>query len=158
MRINLFAAVQEDEDNSIFSKLMMGLMLGMAIGWVLLRYRRQEVENGQWERKSTTSDGEIEITEAVLAEEEAEEENSEQASKAQPSSSEAPVAKKTSSDKLEAIKGIGPVFARRLNAAGINTYQQLVDTPPEKIRAIVDAKPWQAVEPEEWVAQARELT
>lgn len=40
-------------------------------------------------------------------------------------------------DQLEAIHGIGPTYARRLNEAGIFTYQDLADTPEDQLAQIV---------------------
>ncbi|NJM06594.1 hypothetical protein HC891_11005 [Candidatus Gracilibacteria bacterium] len=44
---------------------------------------------------------------------------------------------------------------RRLNAAGIFTFEQLIQTSPERLRAIVAAESWQDVDPESWIIQAR---
>lgn len=151
-----FTATKDEEENSILRKLVMGLMLGAAIGWVLLRYRRQEAVNGSWTTHPGEGDGgEIEITDAVLAESEPDEPELEMPDDAPTGSKLKGSAK---GDKLEAIKGIGPVFARRLKAAGIQTFQDLAETPPEKLREIVSAQPWQAVEADEWIAQARALS
>lgn len=61
-------------------------------------------------------------------------------------------------DKLEDIKGIGPVFARRLNEAGIYTFADLANLTPAQIRDIVAADERTfAIEPEDWIRQAREL-
>lgn len=155
MKTILFAAAQEEE-RSVVRKLMMGLMLGAAIGWVLLRYRRHNGLEEPWETQPGGEEQEIEITGAVLAEEEAEE-ALESLAVDQPAASE-PTAEPARRDRLEAIKGIGPVFAKRLQAAGITSYQQLAGTSPDRIREIVSAQPWQAVEAEEWIAQAREMS
>ncbi len=40
-------------------------------------------------------------------------------------------------DNFEAIKGIGPVFARRLREAGINTFEQLSQLTPERLGDIL---------------------
>ena len=60
-------------------------------------------------------------------------------------------------DKLQRIKGIGPVFAQRLNEAGVYTFAQLAATPPDTIVEAVQAQEWQAVDPASWIAAAREL-
>lgn len=60
-------------------------------------------------------------------------------------------------DDLTVIKGIGPVFARRLAEAGITTFEQLAQTTPDQLLEIVQAADWQAVDPAAWIAHAREL-
>ena len=61
-------------------------------------------------------------------------------------------------DDLTQIKGIGPVFARRLNDAGITTFAQLAQATPDQVHEIVQAAEWQAVEPATWIADARALS
>lgn len=57
-------------------------------------------------------------------------------------------------DDLTAIKGIGPVFAERLNNAGIFTYTQLAAQAPEKLQAITQVTRW---DPADWIAEAKKL-
>ena len=57
---------------------------------------------------------------------------------------------------LEAINGIGPVFAQRLDEAGVRSFADLVAQAPARLREIVEAKYWQAVDPESWIAEARQ--
>lgn len=58
-------------------------------------------------------------------------------------------------DDLTQINGIGPVYARRLNEAGVLTFADLVERDPADLRAIVGLQPWHAADPAEWVAQAQ---
>jgi large subunit ribosomal protein L21 len=58
-------------------------------------------------------------------------------------------------DPLVEIEGIGPVYARRLEAAGVTTFAALAQLAPDEIRAIVKAQPWQA-DVDSWIRQARE--
>ncbi len=44
---------------------------------------------------------------------------------------------KAGRDNLEAIKGIGPVYARRLRDAGIQTFEQLSQLTPERLGDIL---------------------
>lgn len=60
-------------------------------------------------------------------------------------------------DRLEAIKGIGAVYASRLHAAGINTYEQLSAADPARLAEIVGLRSWQAANPQTWIEVAREL-
>lgn len=58
------------------------------------------------------------------------------------------------SDQLEQIKGIGAVFANRLNDAGILTFEQLAATSPEELVRITGVTRW---DPADWIAQAAEF-
>lgn len=58
-------------------------------------------------------------------------------------------------DRLEEINGIGPVFARRLNEAGIYTFAELAELTPERVHEIVHTEEWQKIDPEAWIAGAR---
>jgi predicted flap endonuclease-1-like 5' DNA nuclease len=60
-------------------------------------------------------------------------------------------------DQLEDIKGIGTVFARKLKAAGITTFEQLARTPAERIREIIQPQEWQKIEPEAWIIEAKAM-
>jgi predicted flap endonuclease-1-like 5' DNA nuclease len=60
-------------------------------------------------------------------------------------------------DDLKVINGIGPVFERRLNEAGIYTFEDLANTEDQRIVDVVKAKSWQAVDPDFWRRQARDL-
>jgi predicted flap endonuclease-1-like 5' DNA nuclease len=60
-------------------------------------------------------------------------------------------------DPLVAINGIGPVFERRLKAAGILTLRDLASQTPERLREIIAPAKWQKIEPEAWIAEAAEF-
>ena len=60
-------------------------------------------------------------------------------------------------DRLEAIHGIGPVYARRLNEAGILTYANLAQTPAERLIAIVSPEGKLTPDVEAWIAEANQL-
>ncbi len=60
-------------------------------------------------------------------------------------------------DRLERIRGIGPVFARRFQEAGVHTFAELAAMAPEHAREIVAVENWQAVDPASWIAQASEF-
>ncbi len=59
-------------------------------------------------------------------------------------------------DDLTKIKGIGKVYAERLNEAGIVSYQQIVDTDVARLEEI--AKATQAANVADWSRQARALS
>ncbi len=60
-------------------------------------------------------------------------------------------------DNLELINGIGKVFAKKLNDAGIFTFEELARTAPDRIRDIIQPKSWQLIEPEKWVLESAEF-
>ncbi len=63
---------------------------------------------------------------------------------------------KTHPDDLTIIKGIGPVFQRKLRNMGIDSFQQLANLDPKHLQRILDIKNWQRVDIEDWVAQAKD--
>ncbi len=58
-------------------------------------------------------------------------------------------------DDLTVVKGIGPVFAERLNAAGIVSYADLAQASPQALEAAVATN--QKIAAEDWIAQAKTL-
>jgi len=48
-----------------------------------------------------------------------------------------PLTNKDGSDNFQAIKGIGPVFTRRLHEAGIHTFEQLARLTPQQLEEIL---------------------
>ena len=60
-------------------------------------------------------------------------------------------------DELKAIEGIGPKIASLLNEAGINTWDQLANTKPEHIKAILAkaGKRYALATPDSWPSQAK---
>lgn len=67
---------------------------------------------------------------------------------------DSPAVKAAVQDDLTLINGIGPTFARRLQAAGITSYAQLAEMTPERVKEIAQLSNWQA-DPAGWIAQAR---
>lgn len=62
-------------------------------------------------------------------------------------------------DNLEAIRGIGRVFAQRLNAAGIYTFADLAAQSPQELRTVIGpVRSAAMVNPEAWIAEARQRT
>lgn len=60
-------------------------------------------------------------------------------------------------DDLEQILGIGPVYAQRLNAAGIYTYADLAHQTPDRLREITGISLKRTAEAAEWIGDARRL-
>jgi predicted flap endonuclease-1-like 5' DNA nuclease len=63
----------------------------------------------------------------------------------------------THPDELAAIKGIGRIYQWKLRDGGINSYAQLAQTTPDRIREILDVPVWRKIEPENWIEQAKAL-
>lgn len=63
-----------------------------------------------------------------------------------------------SPDDLEVIHGIGPVYASRLQSAGIQTFAQLAELSPAQVRELIEPlRSGHMIEPEKWIAEARQL-
>ncbi|HRW10341.1 MAG TPA: helix-hairpin-helix domain-containing protein [Caldilineaceae bacterium] len=60
-------------------------------------------------------------------------------------------------DRLQDIDGIGPVYARKLQDAGIHTYAQLATTSIERLTEIINPQEWQTIKFDDWIRQARVL-
>lgn len=60
-------------------------------------------------------------------------------------------------DRLQKIHGIGDVFTRRFNEAGVYTFAHLAALTPERAREIINPEEWQAIEPEQWIAEAKQF-
>lgn len=124
-----------------------GLVLGLLVGWIiewvidLLYWRRDE---GVLQQQLFEAENKIKELETALADHQ---------------SAPAPLPQTVISeeDNLEKIDGIGPVFAKRLNNAGIFTFAELAGQEPDQIRTIVNPEDWQEIEPERWIEEARQI-
>lgn len=64
----------------------------------------------------------------------------------------------TPNDKLEVIHGIGPVYAGRLRAAGVQTFADLAALSPARVREIIGPSQYgQTLDAESWIAEALQL-
>ncbi len=61
-------------------------------------------------------------------------------------------------DDLTRIQGIGNVFARKLQDAGISTFAQLAAQSPEHLAAICQAPDWRKPDYQSWIYQAQKLS
>jgi len=62
-----------------------------------------------------------------------------------------------SQDRLQDIDGIGPVYVRKLNDAGLYTFAQVAASPIERLTEIINPQEWQTIDFSEWIRQARLL-
>ena len=60
-------------------------------------------------------------------------------------------------ERLQQIRGIGPVFEERFSEAGINTFADLATLTPERIQEIINPEKWQAIDPASWISEAQQL-
>lgn len=132
-------------------RFIVGMVIGLVVGWgidFLRQWRRQDVKLPE---RLKDVDTENRFLQTKLAETERKIEQLQAELNAR--SNQVPQRK----DRLERIKGIGAVFARRLNAAGIFTFDQLAGLTPEQVEEIIQAQGWQKIEPEKWIAEAKVL-
>lgn len=120
-----------------------GLVIGLIIGWIIewvidLLYWRREDANGMYLQLAQAEEKirqlEIELAEMSRA------------------TNEIIFQKK---DSLEKLAGIEPIYAKRLNEAGIYTFAELADQTPERLREIVSVEDGQKIDPESWIIEAR---
>ena len=73
----------------------------------------------------------------------------------------APVAKaavpSSAKDNLKRVNGVGPVYEKKLNAAGIMTFAQLAAADAQAVHDIIQPKEWQAIDTADWVAEAKQF-
>ena len=130
-----------------------GLLLGAAVIWVVWR-RKNLLSHDPAHRAAPSHGQEIDITVPVHLHPDTTplvKESPKAASPVKP-----PVVETASAD-FTVIKGIGPVYAQRLQEAGITTFAALAKQPSQRLRDIVRAKDWQALDIDSWIAHARQL-
>jgi len=124
---------------NILAALVLGLLIGWLVEWVIdwfyWRGRRRPLANQNEE----------------LAQENARlvQENSDlkeristlevKVSKRSQLSKTKPIRDRAGKDNLQAIRGIGPVISKRLNDAGIYTFEELAQLTPEELEEILGA-------------------
>jgi len=78
--------------------------------------------------------------------------------KKQPTPEIRPVRTKTRQDDLQVLKGVGPASVKRLNNAGIYTFDELAQLKPEDLRKILgDVLKRAATTESQLIAQAKKL-
>ncbi len=141
--------------------LIIGLILGWVIEWVIdwLFWRREEEAVAATAAASRSVGIDLQGKVAAL-----EAEKASLAARLQEALNRAPqvivqeVVKEVllERDRLQKIHGIGDVFSRRFNEAGVYTFAQLAALSPERAREIINPEEWQAIDPELWIAEARQ--
>ncbi len=58
---------------------------------------------------------------------------------------------------LEDIYGIGPAFAKRLNKAGIKTFDDLAKLSPKELRELLELEKWQRFDGKAWITEAKRV-
>ncbi len=140
---------------NILTALVIGLLIGWLGEWVVdwLYWRRRYAEH----QKA--------LAEAQAAEAEARQQAAQMEERARtaesalggPVISEPPTIARRPDD-LTQIKGIGPVIARKLNAAGIMTYQQLARLKKDEFEAIIGDLVQRFVDEDGIIKQAQQLS
>ena len=96
---------------NVVAMFVLGLLIGWfaewAIDWVYWRGRMQEIATENTTLKERVSALEAKKQQRLF------------------SAKNVPLTDADGNDNLQAIKGIGPVFAKRLKAAGVTTFEQL---------------------------------
>jgi len=141
--------------------LIIGLILGWVIEWVIdwLFWRREEEAAAAPEAATRTADFDLQGKVAAL-----EAEKASLAARLQEALNREPqvivqeVVKEVllERDRLQKIHGIGDVFSRRFNEAGDYIFDELAAITPERAREIINPEEWQAIDPEQWIAEARQ--
>jgi predicted flap endonuclease-1-like 5' DNA nuclease len=110
---------------NVLAALVLGLLIGWlaewVIDWVYWRNRIRPVA----EENANLKD-QIKILEA-------------RKNKRSQLSKTKPTRDRAGKDNLQAIKGIGPVIAKRLNAAGVYTFEELAQLTPDELEEILGA-------------------
>jgi len=108
---------------NIVAAIVLGLLIGWLVEWVIdWSYWRGRIRD--------TASENLNLKERIAALEE-EINRKVQAVKA------APIRDRKGNDNLQAIHGIGPAFSKRLNEAGVHTFEQLSKLTPRELEEIL---------------------
>lgn len=139
-----------------------GLIIGLILGWVLewiidwLFWRREEEAAAPSRAVDIDLQGKLS---ALEAEKESLAARLQEALNREPEVVIQEVVKEVmlKADRLQKLHGIGDVFARRFNDAGVFTFAQLAALTPERAREIINPEEWQAIAPEHWIEEAKQF-
>lgn len=147
--------MEENYMKRLGTKIITALILSVVLGWLIERLidRVYGQNNGEeLQNKGSRSDMELDAQRHVLDEQV----GNVQDRVDKTGNSSKPVVE-TVPDKLENIKGIGPVIAGKLNAAGIFTFAQLADLTPARFDEIVGGVIKGMANIEALITQAKQL-
>jgi len=141
---------------NFFTGLVIGLIAGWVIEWIIdwLFWRKGGDESSRQLAAAEAQIRELRQNNDKLEQELANAQAKINELEAKVASGAAPAG---ASDRLEMVKGIGAVFAKRFNEAGVYTFGDLAQLSPDRIREIIQPQEWQKIEPEAWIEQAAEL-
>ena len=114
----------------VIASIVLGLLLGWLVEWVIdwfywrARIRPMTEENARLTRDNTDLKERLATLETKVS-------RKSQLSKTRPRGERA------NKDNLQAIKGIGPVISKRLNEAGIYTFEELSRLSPDELQEIM---------------------
>ncbi len=139
-----------------------GLIIGLVIGWVIewvidwLFWRREEEAVAPSRAVDVNLQGKLSALEAEKASLAA---RLQEALDRKPEVVIQEIVKEVivQRDRLQKIHGIGDVFTRRFNEAGVFTFAQLAALTPERAREIINPEEWQAIEPDQWISEANQF-
>ena len=154
----------EEEGNplNLLTLTMTGLIIGGFVKWQLDQRKRRR-RRGRLSQQLVHVDAprrEPIAQSPTVAHQPAQHTSAEPLSREMPADPEAALKVQTAAivmDRLEAISGIGPAYARRLNEAGILTYTDLASLTPERLNQIISPGRSRTFSASDWITQARKL-
>jgi predicted flap endonuclease-1-like 5' DNA nuclease len=108
---------------NVIAMFVLGLLIGWLVEWV--------IDWSYWRGRIYSIASENTNLKALITSLEAEK------NKKSPSAETTPITDEAGKDNLQAIKGIGPVFSKRLNEAGIYTFEQLSQLTSKELEEIL---------------------
>lgn len=141
----------------------LAIVIGIAIGWVAewiidWRFWRREDENAPANSRMMDIDLQGKLA-ALEAEKESLAARLQDALNKEPEVIVQEVIKEVmvKQDRLQKIHGIGDVFTRRFNEAGVYSFSQLAALTPDRAREIINPEEWQNIEPDQWIEEAKQF-
>jgi len=142
---------------NVLAALVLRLLIGWLVEWIIdwfywrarMRSVAEEYSRSEKENAQLQGNGDLEEENTTLLREhkKLDEENSnlkarltdleDEISRIKASALIGPLLNKDGTHNLQAIKGIGPTFSKRLNEAGIHTFEQLAQLAPEDMERIL---------------------
>ena len=115
---------------NILAAFVLGLLIGWLVEWIIDWFYWRGRMNALIEenRKSIQENADLKARITTLEEE---------LKQSRPILNLSFLADKDGNDNFQLIKGIGPVFARRLRVAGIRTFEQLAQLTPAELEEIL---------------------